>query len=159
MKYVDHRRRHSLQCLGTLALLGGFGAPALGAERDGTTKTLRLIVSAPSGSTPDIVARHYADRFGAPRPGGKGDNVVVENRPGAGGMVAIGALRQAPPDGSTMLLIGAGAVTMYPHLHRRLSYDPVHDLVPVSLAARLSYGLGVGPAVPEGVGDLDQLLA
>lgn len=159
MKYVDHKRRHLLRGLGTLALLGGFGAPAVGAERDGARKTLRLIVSAPPGGTPDIVARHYAEHFGTARTGIEGESVVVENRPGAGGVVAVGVLCQAPPDGSAMLLIGAGAVTMYPHLYRRLPYDPVNDLMPVSLAARLSYGLAVGPAVPEEVRDLRQLLA
>jgi len=115
--------------------------------------TTRLFTGAPPGSIPDVVARRYADqlsaRFGRP--------VVVDNRSGAAGRVAVGVLRQAQSDGSSLLLAPGAVASIYPYLFRDLGYDPVADLRAVSVAAEATLGLAVGPAVPASVRDLTAL--
>jgi tripartite-type tricarboxylate transporter receptor subunit TctC len=124
-------------------------------SRDGLAQAapLRILSGASPGSIPDVIARRYAEQLTAQL----GRPVVVENRGGAAGRVAVGALRQAPADGSTLLL-GAGAVaSIYPYLFRELGYDPDADLRPVSVAAEATLALAVGPAVPATVRDLTSL--
>ena len=103
---------------------------------------------------PDIVARRYAEHLSARYPGG----VIVDNRAGAAGRIAVAALKQAAPDGNTWLLAQGAVATVYPHLYDKLAYDPVADLRPVSMAAEALLGLAVGPAVPDSVVTLEQLV-
>ena len=110
----------------------------------------RLLCAVPAGSPPDRVARQYASRLALPWAG----RVVVENRPGGGGIVAVAALRLAAGEASTMLLGHSGLVTMLPFAHPRLPYDPVTDLVAVSTAAETGFGFAIGPAVPTEIASL-----
>jgi tripartite-type tricarboxylate transporter receptor subunit TctC len=103
---------------------------------------------------PDIVARRYAEQLSARYPGG----VIVDNRPGAAGRIAVAALKQAAPDGNTWLLAQGAVATVYPHLYDKLAYDPVADLRPLSMASEALLGLAVGPAVPDSVATLAQLV-
>jgi Tripartite tricarboxylate transporter family receptor len=73
----------------------------------------------------------YADALASHSPSG----VVVDNRPGGAGFIAVAALRQSAADGSTLLLGGAVLVTSFPHVYAKLPYDPQRDLVPVAVAA------------------------
>jgi tripartite-type tricarboxylate transporter receptor subunit TctC len=111
---------------------------------------LRILCSGPAGSIPDIVARRYAEQISARYAGG----AVVDNRTGAAGQIAVSALKQAAPDGATMLLAQGAIATVYPYLYPKLAYDPAVDLKAVSMAAEASMGLAVGPAVPDSVGTL-----
>jgi len=134
-------------CAAALALIG--------LSRSGLAQgaPLKILSGASPGSIPDVIARRYAEQLAARL----GRPVVVENRGGAAGRVAVAALRQAPADGSTLLL-GAGAVSsIYPFLFRELGYDPDVDLRPVSVAAEATLGLAVGPAVPVTVRGLTGL--
>ncbi|MBP0465205.1 hypothetical protein J5Y09_14865 [Roseomonas sp. PWR1] len=110
----------------------------------------RVLTGASPGSIPDVIARRYAEQIAAQL----GRPVVVENRAGAAGRVAVGALRQAPADGSTLLLAAGAVASIYPFLFRELGYEPDADLRPVSIAAEATLGLAVGPAVPGTVRDL-----
>lgn len=136
---------------------------ALGATRSATAQTaapsspapaaasasgvVRVLCTGPAGSIPDIVARRYAEQFAGLGMG----SAVVDNRAGAAGQIAVGALKQADPDGATMLLAQGAVATVYPWLYAKLPYDPIADLKPVSLAAAATLGLAVGPAVPATV--------
>jgi tripartite-type tricarboxylate transporter receptor subunit TctC len=73
---------------------------------------------------------------------------VVENKTGAGGQIAIQFVKGQPPDGSTMLQTPTSMLTIYPHIYKKLPYDPMVDLTPVSLACVFDFGFAVGPAVP-----------
>ncbi len=115
---------------------------------------LRILCTAPPGSIPDTVARRYAEQLGANYPGG----VLVENRPGAAGQIAISALKQAPPDGATMLLAAGAVATVFPYLYTKLGYDPAVDLKPVSVAAEATLALAVGSAVPATVHSLREFI-
>jgi tripartite-type tricarboxylate transporter receptor subunit TctC len=127
-----------------------FGQTATSAKQE----RLRVLCTGPAGSVPDIIAR----TFGEALVGVFAQQVVVDNRPGAAGRLAVQALKSAPPDGSTWLL-GQGAIaSLYPALYGKLGYDPARDLVPVSLAAEMNLGVAVGNAVPPEVADTRMLI-
>ncbi|MEO8248963.1 MAG: tripartite tricarboxylate transporter substrate-binding protein [Burkholderiales bacterium] len=140
---------------GNLALAFAAGLGASGAGRAAEpSAALRIVCVGPAGSTPDIVARRFGQSLASHFPGG----VVVDNRPGAGGQIAINALKQSPHDGATVLLAQGAVATVYPYLYPKLAYDPIADLMPVSLAAEMTLGLAVGPAVPNSVTSLPKLV-
>jgi len=112
--------------------------------------TARIIVGFPPGGAPDLMARRLAGALA----GQLATSVIVDNRPGAGGRVAVNVARQTPPDGTTLLLNPAGVLTINPHSYKTLNYDPFTDFAPVSLAALVDFGFAVGPAVPAHVHDL-----
>jgi tripartite-type tricarboxylate transporter receptor subunit TctC len=85
-------------------------------------------------------------------------NVVVENRTGAGGQIAIQYVRGQPADGSAILLTPMSMLCIYPHIYKKLPYDPVADLTPVSLACVFDTAFGVGPQVPDSVRNLSDYL-
>jgi tripartite-type tricarboxylate transporter receptor subunit TctC len=116
--------------------------------------SLRILCAAPAGSIPDTIARRYAEQLGARYAGG----VVVDNRPGAAGQIAIGALKQASPDGATVLLAAGAIATVHPFLYAKLGYDPQADLKPVAVAAEATLALAVGPAVPDSVRSLSEFI-
>lgn len=139
--------------IGAAAAVYGAGAFSQGLPT-AMRERLRILCTGPAGSVPDIVAR----RFGEALVGVFAQQVVVDNRAGAAGQIAVQALRAAPPDGSTWLL-GQGAIaSLYPTLYEKLGYDPARDLRPVSLAAEMNLGVAVGPAVPPGVDGMASLV-
>ncbi|WP_426956176.1 tripartite tricarboxylate transporter substrate-binding protein [Muricoccus radiodurans] len=119
--------------LGT-ALLAG---PALA---QGPSRTLRAIVGFPPGGTSDIVARLLVERM---RAGGAGQ-AIVDNRPGAGGRLALQNLKGSAPDGTAFVQTPASMLTIYPHLYpRTLGYDPIADFTPVSPVCIFPFGFAV----------------
>jgi tripartite-type tricarboxylate transporter receptor subunit TctC len=143
-------RRRFLGAAG-LGLVAGalpFAARAQGLE------TARIIVGFPPGGTTDIMARKVADRLRGPY----ARAVIVENRPGAGGQLGVVALKDAPGDGSVMLLTPSSMLSIYPYTYRKLQYA-LEDVTPVSLAMYTHHVLSVGPAVPENVKTLNDFFA
>jgi len=127
-------------------------APA-GAQQGYPGKPIRLIVGfAPGGGT-DILARALAQ----PLSEMLGQAVTVDNRAGAGGIIATELGAKAPPDGYTLLVGSAAAFAINPNLMAKLPYDPVRDFAPVGMFATLSYALDVHPSLP--VKSLRDLLA
>jgi tripartite-type tricarboxylate transporter receptor subunit TctC len=144
-------RRYFLRSAGALAAATGIAGAAWPQTAAGS---LRILCGNPAGSIPDTVARRYAEQLGARYPGG----VLVDNRPGAAGQIAIGALKQAAPDGATVLLAHGAIATVYPYLYAKLGYDPATDLKPVSVAAEATLALAVGSAVPATVRSLGDFI-
>ena len=138
-----HRRR--LLAGTALGALTTALAPA--ARAQALPDTARILVGFPPGGAPDTVARRLSEQL----TGKLARAVVVENKPGAGGRIALDAARQLPADGSTLLLNPAGLLTINPHTYKKLSYDPFKDLTPVGQVALLDFGFAVGPAVPAEV--------
>lgn len=136
-----------LRALGFLLSLVAASA-AYSAERTADTtyptRHIRLIAPFTAGSTLDIMARLVADRLAA----GLGHNVIVDNRPGANGIIGIDLVAKAPPDGHTMLLT-TGSFMGNIALFKKLPYDGIRDFSPITQVAR-SYGLilVVHPGVP-----------
>lgn len=113
---------------------------ALGMRTD-----VRLLVGFPAGGATDVVARLYAEQWRTPGSA----SVVVENKPGAGGRLAVEALTAAPPDGGTLLLTPASMVTIAPHAYPRSTrYNALQDLVPVSPVCAFPFALAVPAAHP-----------
>jgi tripartite-type tricarboxylate transporter receptor subunit TctC len=112
------------------------------AAADWPERSVHMVVPAAPGGSIDLAARLFAEqltqRWGRP--------VVVDNRPGADGIIAVQALLQAS-DGHTLLLTFPGVVTVVPLLHERLPYDPVGDLVPISSIANDFLTVAVTPAL------------
>jgi len=108
------------------------------------TKPLRLIVSsAPQGGT-DTIARITAAQLTE----SLGQQVIVENRPGANGQIAVALVAKSPPDGYTLLMSGAASLVIHPHTYAKLPYDVARDLAPVTLLAASDYILAVHPSLP-----------
>jgi tripartite-type tricarboxylate transporter receptor subunit TctC len=114
-----------------------------------------LLSSGPPGSVPDILARRVAEQLVRR----DARQVVVDNRPGAAGQLAVAALKAGPADGDTLLLAQGAIATVYPTLYPKLAYDAAADLAPVSLAGEMTLALAVGPAVPASVASLRDWLA
>ena len=115
---------------------------------------LRVICGFAPGGTSDTISRRTGERLA----GTYAKNVVVENRAGAGGRIAIDAVKAAPPDGTTLLLTPGSMLFIYPHIYKQLSYNPFNDLTPISTAANIVHGIAVGPAVPESVKSLSDFI-
>jgi tripartite-type tricarboxylate transporter receptor subunit TctC len=103
--------------------------------------TARIFVGFPSGAGADTLARRLADQLrGAFAP-----NIIVENKVGAGGRIAVSALKSAAPDGMTMLLTPASTMVIFPHIYKDLGYSPTKDFSPVVTVSTVKLGLMVGP--------------
>ncbi|MEK8028347.1 tripartite tricarboxylate transporter substrate-binding protein [Pseudaquabacterium rugosum] len=147
-------RRRWLQQAGALAcpvpLLASPKAHALDAPA-----TARLLIGAPAGGAGDALLRRIADKLR----GGYAPAVIVENKAGAAGQIALMAARDAAPDGATLLMSPSTFFSVYPHAYARLPYDPQADFMPVSLLAHTNFALVVGPKVPESVRTLADFMA
>jgi len=108
------------------------------------TRPVHLIVPIPPGGAPDIAARVLAAKLQE----SLGQPVVVENKPGANGNVASEYVAHSAPDGYTLALIADSQVVINPHLYRKMPFDPMKDLVPVSTVAANQFVLAVNPSLP-----------
>ncbi len=108
------------------------------------SKPIRLIVSSgPQGGT-DTTARITAAVLSE----SLGQQVIVENRPGANGQIAVAVAAKSPPDGYTLLMSGAASLVIHPHTYAKLPYDVARDLTPVTLVSSSDYVLAVHPSLP-----------
>ena len=110
------------------------------------SKPVRVIVTFPPGSTPDIVGRVLAARLQE----SMGQPFVVENRAGAGGNIGADAVAKAAPDGSTLLVSTNGVFAINKALYKSMPFDPDKDLLPVSLLAVAPQMLVANPALGVG---------
>ena len=122
--------------------LAGSLAMAGTARADGPP--LRLIVGFPPGASSDTLTRLIADKMRV----SLDRTVVVENKPGAVGIVANLAVKAAPPDGNTLLMTPLANMVAFPHSYAKLDYDPFKDYVAVAELAAFDLALGVGADVP-----------
>jgi tripartite-type tricarboxylate transporter receptor subunit TctC len=108
------------------------------------SRPIRLIVPFAAGGGNDNVARLVGKRLGE----GLGQPVVVDNHPGAGGVLGAEAAAKSAPDGYTLFLGGVGSHAINPNLMKNLPYDPIRDFAPVELLAQAPLVLVVHPSVP-----------
>jgi tripartite-type tricarboxylate transporter receptor subunit TctC len=106
-------------------------------------RPVRMIVPVAPGSSPDVAARVFAERLGA----GWGKPVIVENRPGADGLVGTAAFAAAQDD-HVLLFSFAAPLTVYPVIQEKLSYDPIRDVLPVSAAVETFGTISVPASLP-----------
>jgi tripartite-type tricarboxylate transporter receptor subunit TctC len=108
------------------------------------TRTVRLIVADAAGGAPDQLGRILAQKLSE----GLGQQMIVDNRPGAAGVLGADIASKAPADGYTLLLTTTSIYALLPSLKKNLPYDPVKDFVPVSRIATASNVLVVNAALP-----------
>ena len=116
---------------------------------------VKLLIGAPAGGAGDSFLRRLADKLR----GSYAPAVIVENRPGAAGQIALMAAKEAAADGNTMLMTPSTFFSVYPHTYPKLPYQPEKDFTPVSLLAHTNFALAVGPLVPENVRTLQEFMA
>ncbi len=107
-----------------------------------TDKPVKMIVPAPAGGTMDVVARLLAEQLSADI----GQPVIVDNKPGAGGAIAVQAMTSAPPDGQTIMVTASNILTEIPHV-MKTAFDPLKDVRPVATVARAGMVLIAAPNV------------
>ena len=146
-------RRNVLQSAGASALLAAIGQQSFAQSTQ--MEVVRLITGFAAGGTSDTTCRRVATRL-APD---YAKTAVVENKTGAGGQIAVTYVKAAAPDGSTVLQTPTSILTIYPHIFKKLPYDPAVDLTPVTLACEFDFGFAVGPAVPVSVKTVPEFLA
>jgi tripartite-type tricarboxylate transporter receptor subunit TctC len=138
--------RLRLPALPGLALAGMFAmSPAAHAQEAYPATPIRLIVPYTAGGGVDLIGRLLAERLRDTL----GTSIIVENKPGASGMIGANYVAKAKPDGYTILLSAAGEIVVNPSLYKdKMTFDPVRDLASVSLVARIPNVLVVNPSVP-----------
>jgi tripartite-type tricarboxylate transporter receptor subunit TctC len=109
-----------------------------------TSGPVRIIFPYGAGGSGDGLARLMAEHLRV----ALNETVIVENRTGAQGRIGIQAVKNAAPDGKTILLTPIAPVSIYQHVYKALGYDPVKDLAPIAQVATYDFALAVGPQVP-----------
>ncbi len=131
---VQHTRRAI--CIATVSLLASTAWAW-------TDKPVKILVPAPAGGTMDVIARLVGDQLALDI----GQPVVIDNKPGAGGAIAVQALRSAPADGQTLMMTASNVLTEIPHV-MKTSFDPLKDVKPVAMVARASMVLVGNASLP-----------
>ena len=129
-----------------LCIALAFGVAEVHAQSDTSypSKPIRMIVPSAPGSGPDIMARAIGQKLTE----ALGQTIVIDDKPGAGGIIGSEAAAKASPDGYTLIMSNAGAHTVNPGLYAKLPYDPVKDFAPVTLVALAPNILIVHPTLP-----------
>ncbi|MGZ3409208.1 MAG: Bug family tripartite tricarboxylate transporter substrate binding protein [Xanthobacteraceae bacterium] len=114
----------------------------------------RIIIGFAAGGSLDTIARIIAEQMKEYAP-----SVIVDNRPGAAGKIALETLKASAADGTTLILTPASPLVLHPHVYKKLNYDPINDFAPVTTVGRVSYDLAVGPKVPDSVKTIQDFVA
>jgi tripartite-type tricarboxylate transporter receptor subunit TctC len=143
-----------LRLLARVAALVALALAPLAAAQNYPARAIRLIVPDAPGGSPDQLARLLAQALSD----GLGQQVFVDNRPGAAGVLAMDAAAKAPPDGYTLAMTTTAIYAILPNLKKDLPYDPVKDFIPISRIATASNVLVVNTSLPvKSIPDLIEL--
>jgi tripartite-type tricarboxylate transporter receptor subunit TctC len=138
------KRRHFAALAGA-----ALAAPAVLAQ----DRTMKIMVGFPPGGSADVIARLIAEKMRV----SLGQNVIVDNKPGAAGRLVLNELKRAAPDGQTLVLSPSGAMVIAPWIYSNIGYDPIKDFTPISQVVTFDFAITVGPGAPQG--DLKTVLA
>ena len=147
-------RRHFIQATAATTLLGSL---VLQTARAQGLEQVKIVNGFPAGGSADVTSRRIGEKLGGSVY--TKNAAVVENKTGAAGRIAVETVKNAAPDGATLLLTPYSMMSIYPHIYKQLSYDPFKDLTPVCMASLLTHGLAVGPMVPASVKTVKDYLA
>jgi tripartite-type tricarboxylate transporter receptor subunit TctC len=142
---VKNRKSTVAAGAGLLLAAGLVGAQTFPA------KTVRIIVAFPAGGGTDIVARLVGQKL----TGGWGQQVIVDNRPGASGIIGTELAAKSPPDGHTIFMGTMGNLTVNKHLFPKMTVDPIKDFAPVTQVVAVHFVMLAHPSLPaRNVGEL-----
>ena len=147
-------RRDVLQAAGVSTILSVLAQQAW--AQAAPLESLKIVTGFTPGGTSDAICRRVAEKIA---PSTYAKTALVENKSGAGGQIAIQFVRSAPADGATLLQTPMSMLGIYPHIYKKLPYDPVADLAPVTLGAVFDFGFAVGPMVTASVKNIPDFLA
>lgn len=138
-------RRQALKAAGTLALGAAFALAAASAGAQAfPSKPVRVVTPFPAGSGPDaalrVVGEQLARKWGQP--------VLIDNKPGGNGFIAVAAFKSAPADQHTLLLIDSNHATTHPNTFSKLPYDVEKDFQPIGMILRTPFFVAVAPDSP-----------
>jgi tripartite-type tricarboxylate transporter receptor subunit TctC len=150
----DVNRRHLLRSSGAAAALASLALSSRAFAQGAPLETLRIVTGFPPGGSTDTLARRVAENL---RGGSYAKSPIVENKPGAGGQIAVQSMKGAPTDGSVLLMTPASMLMIYPHIYKKLAYS-YDDVTAVSLACTFDFGFCAGPAVPDSVKTVPEFL-
>ena len=131
--------RHLAAVLFALAALSG--ASSAGAQGAYPTRPITIVVGFSAGGTTDIIARLISEELRK----SMGQPIIIENRPGAGGNIGAELVAKAKPDGYTLLMGSVGPLAINASLYKRMPYDNLKDLTPITLVAQVPNMLVVNP--------------
>ncbi len=143
-------RRQFIQTGAAAATLGLGAMPAFAASRP---ELLRIIVGFPPGGTTDAFARRVGEKLR----GVYADNVIIDNKPDAGGQLGVLTLKSAPADAAHMLYTPVSMLTIYPHSYSKLTYKQ-SDVSPISIGHATDHAFAVGSVVPATVTNIKQFV-
>jgi len=143
-------RRTILQLATAPLALGTAGAFGQAAYPD---RPIRIVIGYPAGQSVDAIARAYAVFLSKEL----GQSIFIDNKPGANGMIGASEVKQARPDGYTLLFGTSGQMTINPSLYKKIPYDTVKDFAPIGLGAAGSVFLVANPAFPPN--NIQELIA
>jgi tripartite-type tricarboxylate transporter receptor subunit TctC len=129
--------------LATLALIAAIGAPAPLAAQPYPNRPITLVVPFPPGGSATIIARSIADKLGD----ALGQQIVVDNRGGAGGSIAARQVAKSSPDGYTIMLAFTGTLAVSPMIFANVGYDPRRDFAAIGLVGMAPSVLAVHPSI------------
>jgi tripartite-type tricarboxylate transporter receptor subunit TctC len=145
MNRIDDTRRRIAAALGLAPLAAALPATAAAQGAGGwPSRPIRILVGFPPGGLTDAYARQYGEHLSAK----VGQTVTVENRPGAGAIIALEALAKSPPDGHTLAFTTSGTVWQNRVLYKKLPYDADKELTPVSLFPSGPLVVGINASLP-----------
>ncbi len=137
--------KHLFSALAAGALACGATMPGIAGAHEFPAKPVRIIVPYPPGGTTDMVARLIGEQLATQWK----QSVVVDNRPGAGGIVGTGTAAKSTADGYTLLMGSVGEFGINPALYKKLPYDADADFAPVAMVARVPNVVVLSPAFAE----------
>jgi tripartite-type tricarboxylate transporter receptor subunit TctC len=132
---IRQSRRRAVQAIAAASV----SLPAVIARAQ--ANPVRLVVGFAAGGSVDLLARAVGEQLSQQL----GRPVIVENKLGAAGRLAVDAVKTAKPDGDTLLVCPQGPLTLFPYVFKNLKYDPFTDLTPVTRLASFDVGIGLGP--------------
>src|SRR5260370_39953759 len=149
---TSHIPRRHLTTASMAAFVSAGISPRVLAQ--GAGRSARMLVGFPAGGPSDLVARLLVNALS-----GYASTFIVDNRPGAGGRVALDALKTSAPDGSVAILTPASMLVIYPHIYKTLNYNALQDFIPVTTVCAFPLLVSVGPMVPGEVKTIADFVA
>jgi tripartite-type tricarboxylate transporter receptor subunit TctC len=144
MKKVSTSRMARTFGLVTLALSGALSFSATQAQSSYPNKPIKFVVPYSAGTTTDVIARVYADKLGKLL----GQNIIVDNKAGAGGNIAAESVARSAPDGYTLTFSTSATHATNPTLYKNISFDPIKDFTHIALMVSAPNMLAINPKIP-----------
>jgi tripartite-type tricarboxylate transporter receptor subunit TctC len=147
-------RRRLLSTFATGLVAATLSQPMPAAFGQVIDKPVHIVVGFQPGGSLDLLARVFAQEMKD-----YASTIIVDNKTGAAGRIALESIKSAAPDGSVFILTPSPTIVINPHIYKTLGYDPINDFAPVTSVASVGFDLAVGPKVPEGVASLQDFVA